>query len=205
MPLIFLFFCGLSPALASDCKDSPQVLPRYSKFVASKKMDYEKLNGKIKYQEFSVENLKKICNFVNLKNPTKLFSRSSSVSFIVKSDCRSNLVFQKPNEKALNHTILAGEDKIIGGGYIQCKDGNYYITNNSSRYCFPIEPLRHVIQELKNQKIREEEIFVKFKQKKFCAKSENEKLETKRSKKYLFGYKKSHIINGRNFLNLFSK
>ena len=173
--------------------------------ISSKRKDYEKLNGKLVEKKFSKDLVREVCTFLSngaYANDTKIFSRMSSVSFLIEKSCSTSFVFQKTGEKALNLTVLAGDKKVVGGGFFQCRNGKIYISNNSSRYCFPIEPIEILVHRLLKTGINSSDIYIKFKQKKFCAKEKTIDVASLRSKRYRFGYQKSHILNADQFLNI---
>ncbi|MFT6068426.1 MAG: hypothetical protein ACJAT2_000193 [Bacteriovoracaceae bacterium] len=217
MKFVFLTYIILTSSitLAADCSSThPSVFPKFSKFVTEKHDSFIKENGKFKLLSISKSDLKEFCEKgIPVKN-NKLFSSQTMTDLIITRDCKSKIGGRAELTKITpNHPVLAAKFDIIGGGQIECvgkksnpEDNLIYLTNHSSRYCFPFENLKYSVKELLKFGIKREKIFIKFKQAKFCkqkASRVDRYLKIIEKKSYDFGLKKSHIYRADQFLRLF--
>jgi len=194
------------------------IYPKFSKYLKSKRDDFIKAHGQFTIKELDLNYLDSTCISPRHLQSIKLFSSKMSTPFAInqKKQVIYGSVLSK-NKVIVPHRVIAADRLIVGGGIIKCvrrfprkstKEQLFYITNYSTRYCFDFENLRPLVKNLLAQGISQKNIFLKFKQEKFCSEASqkaDQNILDYQSKMYQFGYKKSHIFNAHQFFKLFSK
>ncbi len=201
---IFILILSFAGSLSSygKCSYDKTVKPVFVKNRKSFRDGFIKKNGPFKtYQKIS-EFKKNLCKMSLTAN--RSFKSSNMYSFIVTKKCQVIGSLIASSGAKVKHVALTGDMEIVGGGEINCtKNQEFKITNSSSQYCFPIQPISELIKQLIDSNVPSTKIYIKFKQKKFCTIKKDRQLKYSQiiSGKYLdFGYKKNHIYNGDEFL-----
>jgi len=209
--LIFIMLLNSTSLASNQCGQLESIYPKFSKFLATKIKDFIKTYGEFTLYQLKKEHLKEICiNQTEQEMQRKLFASDQMIPFVIDRSCNIYFPGKSVKGKIPNHAVLAAQMEIIGGGKIQCRknsrgESHFYITNMSSRYCFSFAHLDRLLFRLMKLGISAKDVFLKFKQAKFCAQNFDRAIkyqEILKGKRFLHGYKKSHIYRGDRFLVL---
>ncbi len=186
-------FTKFKPTVSVNVQDTSNY---YRKFV-SKHGPLETFSNLKKY-------LKNLCSPKHHSNNSS-FKPSDMYSFIITDQCKVILSFNAQNGKKVRHAALANEEVIIGGGEIKCFGERFSITNRSNQYCFPIQPISILVEDMLKLGYISSNILIKFKQKKMCAIKKGKRIQKYKKiirKDYIdFGYKKNQTYRANEFLN----
>lgn len=195
IPIFLLSSFVATDVQALSCADLPAALPVYSKFIEKKKEEFVQEAGDVEEIQFTGNQVDRVCG------------RNETIPFVIDDNCRAFWGQGKRTKNLASHVVLAAGRKIVGGGEIHCKHNAYYLSNDSSRYCFDFKPLQIPVRSLIESGKSKDKVFVFHKQKRFCA-EKKDRIEKYKDiiagKSVDFGYKKSNVFNADQFLKLFS-